>query len=93
MSEALETGVIMATVGLTYVTALAAYPYEVRQAHLHKVVRVGKAVTVRTVTVGSNLIYLTRYHGRLVAVRVVHHGRWLLWQLCAILPYRFRSRG
>ena len=54
LDRVLEMGVIATTVPLTYVTALAAYPYEVRKAHKEKIVRVGKAVTVRTAQVGSN---------------------------------------
>lgn len=92
MSELLEMGVIATTIPLIYVTGLAAYPYEVRQAHKAKLIKVSKTVAGTMVQVGHNVLYLSRYHGRLVAVRLVHHGKWLWWQISAHLPARYRRK-
>ncbi len=82
MSEMMEAALVVSTVGLTGATVLAAYPYEVRKAHRDKVVQVGKTI-----------FYLCYFHGHLVVVKVIHHGKWLAWQVIARIPGRLRDRG
>lgn len=92
LPELLEVGVIVTTIPLTIVTGLAAYPYDVRQAHKRKLVNVTKSVAGTTVRVGSNLLYLGRYHGKLVVVRLAHHGKWIWWQISTRIPSRYRRK-
>lgn len=92
LSELLEAGVIVTTIPLTIVTGLAAYPYDVRKAHKEKLIKVSRTVAGTMVQAGHNVLYLSRYHGKLVAVRLVHHGRWLWWQISAHLPARYRRK-
>lgn len=90
LSELLEFGVIVTTIPLTVVTGLAAYPYEVLQAHKRKLINVSRTVAGTTVRVGANLLYLGRYHGKLAIVRLAHHGRWIWWQISTRFPSRYR---
>ncbi len=57
IGEVLETGVVVSTVGLTYVTA---YPYPIRRRHRDRVVH-----TARTVYV------LVCYHGKWIMWQAV----------------------